>query len=89
MGLLEPRIYQVGEKSLSHRQRSLVPDTRVRTEAFSKTAPGGPVEGARRPLISPFPHGSFSVLGVKDLYSSRLPSSFFTFPRASMSKSWS
>lgn len=37
-GALEPRIYQVGEKSPNRRQRQLVSDTRVVTKAFSKTA---------------------------------------------------
>ena len=59
VGLLKPRIYQVGEKSRFQRQRSLVLNTRVLTNAFSKTARGGRAEGMRPLAISPFPYGSF------------------------------
>ena len=54
VGLLEPRIYQVGEKSRFQRQRSLVSDTRVVTKAFSKTARRGCARGTRTALNSAF-----------------------------------
>jgi hypothetical protein len=60
VGLLEPRIYQVGENSPPvNRQRSLVLDRRVRIEVFSKAAPGGRAIGLRRQRVLLFPHGSF------------------------------
>jgi hypothetical protein len=60
VGLLEPRIDQVGENSPPvYRQRSLVLDTRVIIEVFSKAAAGGCAIGLRRERIYSFPHGSF------------------------------
>jgi hypothetical protein len=60
VGLLEPRIDQVGENSpLVYRQRSLVSDTRVVIEVFSKAASGGRPIGLRRERIYSVPHGSF------------------------------
>lgn len=60
VGLLEPRIHQVGENSpLVNRQRSLVLDARVRIEVFSKAASRGCAIGLHRDRIYSFPHGSF------------------------------
>ena len=66
VGPLEPRIYQVCEKSRFQRQRSPVSDIRVTMTAFSKTALRGCARGTRTPSILPFPHGSFSVQGSVD-----------------------
>jgi hypothetical protein len=60
VGLLEPRIYQVGENSPPvYRQRSLVLDVCIKIEVFSKAAFGGRAIGLRRQRFYSFPHGSF------------------------------
>ena len=60
VGLLEPRIHQVGENGPPvYRQRSLVLDTHGMIEASSKTALRGRAKRTRRQSIRSFPHGSF------------------------------
>lgn len=60
VGLLEPRIYQVGENSPPlYRQRLFVLNPCIETGGFSKAASGGRAIGLRREQHHSFPHGSF------------------------------